>query len=98
MTKGKRFSYEGLFASNVPAPQPGGVARRAKYDFAVAYPDPASVPVEGLTEALNDGLRQEGRDLAVYPHPQGYPPLREFVAQKLARDRGIRVSPCLGAV
>ena len=42
---------------------------------------------------FDDGLRQEGRDLAVYPHPQGYPPLREFVAEKLAKGRGIRVSP-----
>ena len=93
MTKNKTFSYQSLFAGNLPEPQPGGAVRRAKYDFAVAYPDPASVPVDGLTDALSEALRQEGRDLAVYPHPQGYPPLREFVAQKLARDRGINVSP-----
>ena len=28
----------------------------------------------------------------MYPHPQGYPPLREYVAGKLARERGIEVS------
>ena len=93
MSKGEKFSYQDLFAKNVPEPQPGGAVERAKYDFAVAYPDPPSVPVEGLAQALRDGLMEEGRDMAVYPHRQGYPPLREFVAAKLARDRNIQVSP-----
>ena len=86
------FSYEGLFAKSAPEPQPGGAVQRAKYDFAVAYPDPSSVPVEGLAEAIRDGLMEEGRDMAVYPDRRGYPPLREFVAAKLARDRNIKVS------
>ena len=93
MTEDQEFSYEGLFAGNAPEPQTTGPPRRAKYDFAVAYPDPASVPLDGLVDSLSDAIRDEGRDLAVYPHPQGYPPLREFVAAKLAEDRGIRVSP-----
>ncbi len=29
---------------------------------------------------MRAALDEEGRDLAVYPHPAGYPPLREFVA------------------
>ena len=93
MTREQKFSYQGLFAKTVPDPQAGGAVERAKYDFAVAYPDPASVPIDGLAQSLKDGLMEEGRDLAVYPHRQGYPPLREFVAAKLARDRNIRVSP-----
>ena len=89
-----KLSYEGLFARGAPeAGRPRTAPRRAKYDFAIAYPDPASIPVAGLVDALRAALETEGRDLAVYPHPQGYPPLREFVARKLAADRGIRVSP-----
>jgi 2-aminoadipate transaminase len=66
---------------------------RGKYDFAVAYPAPETLPLDGLLDSLGEALRQEGSDLAVYPHPQGYPPLREYVASKLARDRDIHVSP-----
>ena len=92
MREDRAFSYEGLFASNVPDFELPPPARRAKYDFAVAYPDPSSLPLEGLITALKDGLREEGRELAVYPHPDGYPPLREFVASRLAEERNIRVS------
>ena len=89
-----KLSYESLFARGAPkAGRSRSAPRRGRYDFAIAYPDPASVPVDGLIEALREALETEGQDLAVYPHPQGYPPLREFVAEKLAADRGIRVSP-----
>ena len=87
------FSFEGLFAAGAPPPERGDVAPRAKYDFAVAYPDPASLPLAELADALRKGLDEEGQSLAVYPHPQGYPPLRHLVADKLAKDRGIRVGP-----
>lgn len=45
-----------------------------------------------LTEALRAGLEEEGRELALYPPPQGYPPLREYLAEKLARDQGLSVT------
>jgi len=87
------INYDRLFASNAPEPQPIGAIKRAKYDFAVAYPDPGSLPLDELVGSLAKAVAEEGRDLAVYPHPTGYPPLREFVSEKLARDRKIRVSP-----
>ena len=87
------FSYDGLFAKSVPEPRPRGSTQRAKYDFLVAYPDPESLPLDELVESLRDALKEEGKGLAVYPHGQGYPPLREFVAAKLVRDRGMDVSP-----
>ena len=93
MTEDQAFSFQELFAKSAPEPRPGGAVKRAKYDFAVAYPDPTSVPLDGLVESLKDALQQEGKDLALYPHPDGYPPLRQYVAEKLARDRYIRVSP-----
>jgi 2-aminoadipate transaminase len=87
-----QFSYEGLFAKNAPEPRPGGAVKRGKYDFAVAYPDPESLPLNDLLEGLRGALDEEGKDLAIYYNQQGYIPLREFVASKLAQDRDIHVS------
>ncbi len=84
--------FDALYARAAADPRPLGVARRGKFDFAVAYPDPGSLPLNELMDALRQGLAEEGRDLAIYHHPLGYPPLREFVAAKLARDRGMRVT------
>ena len=93
MSDDTAFDYEGLFSKTTPS-QPGNrqAHPRIKYEFGVAYPDPDSLPLDGLVESLKVALQEEGRDLAYYPHPQGYPPLREFVSQKIAGDRDIRVS------
>ena len=64
---------------------------RGMYDFAIAYPDPDTIPVSDLVECLDNALSEEGRDLATYPHPQGYPPLRELLSQKLKLERDISV-------
>ena len=92
MTRPEPMSYEAIFARSAPPPRPAPV-RRGKYDFAIAYPDPGSLPVDDLADGLRSALEEEGRGLAVYPDIQGYPPLREFIAGKLARDRGMSVSP-----
>ena len=86
-----QFSYEGLFAEGAPITT-RGTNRHAKYDFAVAYPDPDTLPLTGLVEALSAALEREGRDLAYYPVAAGYPPLRELVADKLRRDRQMEVT------
>ena len=93
MAETQPFSFDDHFAESAPQGGARGAGRRGKYDFATAYPDPGSLPLDELVESLSGALAEEGRDLAVYPHQQGYPPLREFVAGKLARDRGIDVSP-----
>ncbi|MAF52737.1 MAG: hypothetical protein CL694_06965 [Chloroflexi bacterium] len=87
-----QFNYDDLFAKNAPAPAGGGAVRRGKYDFAVAYPDPVSIPTDELVDSLKGALDEEGGDLALYADRQGYAPLREFVAGKLARDRDIHVA------
>lgn len=92
------FTFPGLFAHNAAGSLLGAVPlgmrmpQRPKYDFAVSYPDPASLPLGGLMAALQEALAEEGADLALYVSSQGYGPLREFVAAKLARDRNIHVS------
>jgi 2-aminoadipate transaminase len=91
MTRGQPFSFDSLFAHNAPPPHAMTTARRGKYDFAVAYPDPASLPLDELIDALRQALHAEGKNLSVYDHAQGYAPLREYVAAKLGRDRNIQV-------
>jgi 2-aminoadipate transaminase len=88
-----QFDYTALIAGHVP---PGAVARAAaqpKYDFGVGFPDPASFPVDGLHEALGRALKDKGRDLVLYPDPQGHPEMREFIAAKLLRERSMKVHP-----
>ena len=64
----------------------------AKYDFAVAYPAPETIPSEGLLNGLAKGLEREGQDLAYYPDPFGSLELRELVKNKLKKDRSIDTS------
>jgi len=85
--------FIGTFSQNTPKPVAAGIEMRAKYDFAVAYPDPDSLPLTELANGLREALKTEGRDLAIYPHPQGYPPLRQYVSEKLSKDRNIQVDP-----
>src|SRR6202022_1435281 len=83
------------FAPLLPAGLPAPAARwtgLAKYSFVGGNNDPDQVPVEGLIDAVNAVLRREGRTLATYglaSGPQGYRPLRDFLATKLKRDAGI---------
>ncbi len=92
MTDAQLFDYEALLAESLPAPRPSS-SQRSKYEFGIAYADPESIPLDGLLEAIGKGLQEDGRDLAKYPHRQGYPPLRELIATKLAESRNMRISP-----
>ncbi|MCH8225874.1 MAG: PLP-dependent aminotransferase family protein [Chloroflexi bacterium] len=91
MADSTRFSYDALFARNSQATATSP-ARRVKYDFAVAFPDPETLPLDGLVDALKTALDREGKDLAYYPMATGLPALREFVAEKLTRDRAMQVT------
>ena len=75
------------FSNNSPKGESFVPVQRAKYDFAVAYPDPESIPIDGLTNSISEALSREGKDLAIYPDKQGYPPLRQFVAEKLLLEQ-----------
>jgi 2-aminoadipate transaminase len=86
------FNFDALFSQNTIEPRMMGGSRRGKYDFAIAYPDPRSIPLTGLSTALAKALAEEGEDLALYLSAQGYEPLRAFLAAKLARDRNLHVT------
>jgi 2-aminoadipate transaminase len=90
MSTSSPFNYDGLY-SQLSVPVVRGENRHAKYDFAVAYPDPDTLPLEGLADSLKVALEREGKDLALYPVSAGLPSLREWVAEKLARDRNMNV-------
>src|SRR5581483_10143607 len=63
-----------------------------KYNFTGGHNDGGAIPLDALVKAANDVLSREGRTLATYgleSGPQGYRPLREFLAQKLKRTAGI---------
>lgn len=89
------FDFTDLVAQTVPTPT-GPVpvpTANFRYNFATAFLDPDSLPTEGLIESIGRALKAEGKDLAYYPHPQGDPSMREFVADKLSRERGMTVKP-----
>ncbi len=90
MATSSPFNYEGLY-SRVSVPVVRGENRHAKYDFAVAYPDPDTLPVEGLADAVRVALEREGKGLALYPVSTGLLSLREWVAEKLTQDRNMKV-------
>src|SRR5215471_5470761 len=87
------------FAPLLPADLPPPAAKwtgLAKYSFIGGNNDPERVPLDGLIAAADAVLRREGKALATYnlAHgPQGYGPLREFLAAKLRRDAAIAAGP-----
>jgi 2-aminoadipate transaminase len=85
------FDYAGLLRPDLP-PAAARWTGFPKYNFVGGHNDADSVPVDGLIAAATASLRREGRTLSTYgleSGPLGYRPLREFIAQKLARDAGI---------
>jgi 2-aminoadipate transaminase len=86
------------FASLLPAGLPPPAVKwkgAPRYNFIGGNNDPDQVPVDGLIAAAGSVLAREGRTLATYglaSGPQGYRPLREFLAAKLKRSAGIACS------
>jgi 2-aminoadipate transaminase len=90
-TSAPPFDFAPLLPAGLPAPAARWTGL-AKYSFIGGNNDPDQVPVEGLIDAVNAVLRREGKTLATYglaSGPQGYRPLRDFIAAKLERDASI---------
>jgi 2-aminoadipate transaminase len=93
MTSGS-FDFAPLFPAGLPAAAVKWMGA-PRYNFTGGNNDAEQVPVDGLIAAANAVLRREGRTLATYglaSGPQGYRPLREFLAAKLKRDASISCS------
>jgi 2-aminoadipate transaminase len=85
------FAYVDRLAANAPAPA-ARFAGFPKYNFIGGHNDPVRIPTAALAAAAEAVIRREGHHIAMYNlglGPQGYPPLRAFVADKLSRHRGI---------
>lgn len=86
-----RFDFGPLYARGLPPPAAKWTGL-AKYNFIGGNNDAEQLPLEELIGAATSVLAREGRSLATYglAHgPQGYRPLREFLAAKLKRDAAI---------
>lgn len=85
------FDFTPLFPASLPPPAVRWTGT-PKYNFVGGNNDPDEVPLDGLMAAAQSVLQREGRTLATYglnSGPQGYRPLREFLAVKLKRDAGM---------
>jgi 2-aminoadipate transaminase len=85
------FDFSALFPKSLPAPSVKWTGA-ARYSFIGGNNDPDVVPVDALRAAADVVLSREGNALSNYTvntGPQGYRPLREFVAEKLKRDASI---------
>lgn len=85
------IDYSRLYSDGLPDPAPRW-APFPPYYFIGGNNDPEQIPTEGLIKAAESVLRREGGKLAIYNlglGPQGYPGLRQFVADKSKRHRGI---------
>ena len=76
-----------------PASLPGAKKPLPKYPFVMSYPDPANLPIMEAHTAMGEVLAEVGSTESVYPDTQGYPPLREFIAQRLGERRDFSVDP-----
>lgn len=93
MTDPDRIAYARSFASKLPPAKVREEVNR-KYNFGTGHNDPDAIPVESFAEAARNVLRREGRNLAIYGlggSALGYKDLREVVADKLRRHRGIDI-------
>ncbi len=85
------FDISSRFRSGLPAPA-GRWNGFPAFNFIGGHNDSASVPIDAFVEASERVLRREGETLATYgldSGPQGYEPLRRFIAGALNARAGM---------
>lgn len=91
------FDIRTHFRSGLPAPAAAPFAGFPRYNFVGGHNDAASLPVPALADAAARVIARDGRSLATYygerNGPQGYLPLREFVAGALKASAGMADGP-----
>jgi len=61
--------------------------------FAGGLPNPATFPVEQFAAAAARVLAEDGASALQYSTTEGYPPLREWIAARYAKRKGLVVDP-----
>ncbi|WP_419841547.1 PLP-dependent aminotransferase family protein [Candidatus Poriferisodalis sp.] len=87
------FDVRSKMASGLPGPAPAWTGS-LRFSFVGGNNDAPSVPVGGLAEAAVHALNRHGSALATYnlgDNPQGYGPLREFLAAQLAAEASLPI-------
>lgn len=90
-----QFDFTPFLAPDAPAPAAAWAGYPAM-NFVGGHNDREAIPVEALIEGVTRQLREIGPDIAQYNNnggPQGYLPLREFLATKMTNDRGAPTTP-----
>ena len=59
------------------------------YPFGSGRPDPTSFPNRGLADAAMRILPELGGELALYPGPRGYEPMRKLMSDRFERREGV---------
>ena len=91
---GNALDYSELFNRELPPP-PAKWDGHPRYNFIGGHSDPDMVPLDGFIESAGRVFRGDPRNISMYNFdggPQGILPLRQFVVDKLARQRGINVT------
>jgi len=86
------FDYSPLLSPTVPPPAVRWTGF-PRYNFIGGHNDSGAVPVAAFIEASQRVLTREGHNLATYglaSGPQGYRPLRDFLASSLETSSGMR--------
>lgn len=86
------FDVKTLFRSGLPNPAPAPFSGNPRYNFVGGNNDSPSIPVAELARAATRVITAEGSSLATYglnSGPQGYLPLREFIAATLRDSAGM---------
>lgn len=85
--RARRPDFQGAFLNMILR-----VAAAGKFiSFAGGLPNPISFPVQELADAAQNVLRTKGERALQYNNPQGYEPLRQFIADRYAK-KGLAIT------
>jgi 2-aminoadipate transaminase len=70
-------------ALDLHAPEEDGEGEGSAADFTVLHPDETLFPLKKMKAVLEATLEEEGEQVMRYSDPMGYPPLRDWIAQRL---------------
>lgn len=61
--------------------------------FAGGLPNPEFFPVAAIAQAAFRVLSEDGKNALQYSATEGYPPLREYIAERYLRTKGLKIAP-----